>query len=80
MQGFFSKIRGRFDSRRPVTTEVDQAPGWWEIYIWGQQCESIDNQQKNNRVIEDQLGVIHLVVQVNFSKIRGRAIKRSERK
>ena len=30
VQGFFSKIRGIFYSRRPVTIEKDNAPGQWE--------------------------------------------------
>ena len=30
VQGIFSKIRGRFDIRQPVTTGVDQLLGQWE--------------------------------------------------
>ena len=60
MQGNFSKIRGRFDSIRPVMTTEDQGPGRWEQKIWGRQCKSIDNQQHKTKVIENRSGVYQL--------------------
>ena len=61
MQGKFSKIRGIFDSRRPVTTTEDQGPGRWDQAIdLSQGCESIDNKQQKTRLIENLLGVYQL--------------------
>ena len=50
-----------------------QVPSWWEWQIWGHKCESIDNQQKKTRVIEDWSGVYQLgnVSESIFSKIIG---------
>ena len=58
MEGKFSKIRGRFDSRIPVTTTEDQITGRWERATDpGHKCESIDNQQQKTRVVEDLSGI-----------------------
>ena len=43
-----------------MTTEKDQGLGWWEQYICGQQCESINSKYQKTRVIEDQSGVNQL--------------------
>ena len=54
MEGKFLKIRGRFDSRIPVTTTEDQITGRWERATDpGHKCESINNQQQTTRIIED---------------------------
>ena len=61
MQGKFSKIRGIFDSRRPVATTEYQVPGRWDWAIdLGQRCEYINNQQQKTRVIEYWSGVYQL--------------------
>ena len=51
MQGKFSKIRGRFESRRPVTTAAYQVTGWWERVI-----DTGSEVQINRKLTEEDQG------------------------
>ena len=77
MQGKFSKIRGIFESRRPVTTEEEQGPGRWERVRDRSGVRYANQLTINSRktgLLRIDQGYINwgVLVQGNFSRIRVR--------